>query len=189
MLWTVVVPVKPPAAGKSRLRATAALAQAIALDTVQAAAEAGSVGEVVVVTADRGFSVAAGRIPGVRVVLEARPAGIAAAIAAGLAGVAGPRAALLGDLPALRPVDLDAALALAAAHERAFVPDAEGDGTTLVTALGELVSAFGPGSAAAHERLGLHRLELDSTVRRDVDSPEQLAAARALGLGPRSREL
>ncbi|HWR85387.1 MAG TPA: 2-phospho-L-lactate guanylyltransferase, partial [Rhodoglobus sp.] len=96
----------------------------------------------------------------------------------------------LGDLPALRPRDLDAALEAAAGHPRAFVPDAEGDGTTLVTAVdGKLVTAFGPGSAAAHERLGLVRLDLDSTVRRDVDDPGQLAAARALGLGPRTREL
>ncbi len=52
-----------------------------------------------------------------------------------------PRAALLGDLPALRPEDLAAALGPRRPVERAVVADAEGTGSTLVTA--------GPGVAAA----------------------------------------
>src|SRR5436305_745035 len=45
-------------------------------------------------------------------------------------------AALSSDLPALRPQELAAALAAAAAADRCFVADAAGTGTTLLTAVG-----------------------------------------------------
>ncbi len=55
----------------------------------------------------------------------------------------------------------------------------------------ELVAEFGTDSAARHRELGLVELPIasGSTLRRDVDTPEQLAAAAALGLGPRTRGL
>ena len=198
--WVVVVPVRP--AGKSRLAASPEFARAIALDTIEAALAARSVAEVVVPTADavlaselHGFAprAAGSRGAALRVVVEADAAGISAAIARALegVGVGAARAVLLGDVPALRPDDLDAALALAASHDRAFVRDVEGDGTTLVTASGgcDLRSAFGVDSAAHHAALGLADLAVPaaSTLRRDVDTPAQLAAAAELGLGPRTR--
>lgn len=188
MQWTVVIPVKAPSTAKSRLGAGPEVAAAIALDTVEAASRAASVGEVVVVTTDASFP----GLPGVRLVLEPEARGIAAAIAAGLTGIDGARAVLLGDLPALRPEDLDAALALAAREHRSYVADAEGTGTTLVTATAgvELLSAFGRGSAARHAALGLSKLPVDgSTVTRDVDDLSQLRAAERLGLGPRTARL
>ncbi|MDP9026376.1 MAG: hypothetical protein M3N46_02320, partial [Actinomycetota bacterium] len=88
----------------------------------------------------------------------------------------------------LRPEDLAAALSLAAPHPRAFVADRESTGTTLVTVAAgiPLLTAFGPGSAAAHRALGLVRLELPvaSTLTADVDTIEQLEVASSLGLGP-----
>jgi 2-phospho-L-lactate guanylyltransferase len=190
--WTVIVPVKPAARAKTRLGFGPELARAIALDTVAAVVACSAVSRVIVVTSDPVF-----RPPGAEFALEASPAGIDSAIrsAAALAG-AGPRAALLGDLPSLRPGDLaaaldvahSAALSVAAPHPRAFVADRESTGTTLVTASAgtSLVTAFGPGSAAAHRALGLVQLELSSasTVTADVDTVEQLERARALGLGP-----
>jgi 2-phospho-L-lactate guanylyltransferase len=192
--WTVIVPVKPPLVGKSRLGRHAGFATAVALDTIEAAVTATRVGVVVVVTADAGFARAAAAIPGVRTVIEDAPRGIAAAIEAGVAGRSDTNlAVLLGDLPALRPAELDAALDLAAGHDRAFVPDAEGTGTTLVTARAGvgILCAFGAGSAARHVELGLEALPVAaaSGLRRDVDDPGQLAAAMALGLGSRSRAL
>jgi len=182
--WTVIIPVKPAAIGKSRLGLGSALARAIALDTVAAAVACEAVGRVIVVTADAAF-----RPPGAEVLPEPAPSGIDAAVAAGaaLAGIDAPRAALLGDLPALIPEELAAALAAAsnagAQHPRAFVPDHESTGTTLVTALAgvELLTAFGPASAAKHRALGLFELPLpaESSVRFDVDTPEQLDAALA----------
>jgi 2-phospho-L-lactate guanylyltransferase len=129
------------------------------------------------------------------VAAETAPAGLNAAIRTGLeaAGAARPRAVLLGDLPALRPADLDAALALARGTDRGFVPDAEGAGTTLLTARADipLSPAFGRDSAARHRAAGHADLVVaeTSTLRRDVDTAAQLHAALALGLGPRTSAL
>lgn len=99
----------------------------------------------------------------------------------------GPVAVLLGDLPALRPDDLDEALAAASAFPRAVVVDAEGTGTTLLTAsAGVLLDpAFGAGSAAEHLRRGHVALDVpgQSGLRQDVDRLGDLAAVAALGTG------
>jgi 2-phospho-L-lactate guanylyltransferase len=187
MRWTVIIPVKPAAIGKSRLGLGPELARAIALDTVAAVVACDAVDRVIVVTADAGF-----RPSAAEVLREPAPAGIDAAVRAGatLAGLGTARAALLGDLPSLIPAELAAALALAAHHPRAFVPDHEGTGTTLVTAAAgvELVTAFGAGSAGKHRALGLIGLDIpaDSSARFDVDTVVQLDAARAL-VGPSTR--
>lgn len=93
-------------------------------------------------------------------------------------------AALVGDLPALRGADLDAALRAAALHERAFVRDAAGTGTTMLTALPgvALRPAFGVDSAARH---GAGAIELTAAagLRCDVDTAADLEAALALGVG------
>jgi 2-phospho-L-lactate/phosphoenolpyruvate guanylyltransferase len=193
--WSIVIPVKPTAHGKSRLRDIdvdrTTLARAIALDTIEAAANASRVEAVIVVTDDSELAHAAAGLPHVTVVGEGPEKGLNAAIATGAEAAGdGPRAALLGDVPALNPVDLDAALAGAEDLERGLVADAEGTGTTLVTARSGAVwlSAFGDDSAARHRLLGCVDIDVpaESTLRRDVDTVEQLAAARALGVGPRT---
>jgi 2-phospho-L-lactate guanylyltransferase len=92
-------------------------------------------------------------------------------------------------LPALRSRTLELALDAALAHERAFVPDADGTGTTLVTARAGsgFVHRFGPGSARAHRSSRLVELQLPvtSTLRRDVDLEEHLQQL-AGRLGPRT---
>lgn len=197
--WSVVVPVKPAEQGKSRLDVPGvdriALARAIALDTIAAAAACALVARVVVVTDDGGLVIQAGDVPGLRFVSEGDAVGLDAAIAAGaeVAGDRMPRAALLGDLPALRPGDLAAALREAASLDRAVVADAEGTGSTLVTARAGVpwASSFGDGSFARHVALGCVPLATTdaSPLRRDVDTAEQLAAAAELGLGPRTAAL
>jgi 2-phospho-L-lactate guanylyltransferase len=94
-------------------------------------------------------------------------------------------AALVGDLPALRPDELTAALAAAADHPRAFVPDAAGTGTTLLTAAPgvDLHPEFGADSAARHGRTALP-LDAGPGLRQDVDTAADLHAAAAVGLGP-----
>ncbi len=197
--WVVVVPVKPAADGKTRLAgalsdaARARLARAMALDTVLAAQAAAGVDRVVVVTADDELR----ELLRASVDLVADPGGgLNAAVGAGIAHarIAFPDtgvAVLLGDLPALRPDDLADALDRATVHDRALVPDADGSGTTVLTALpGVAVDPrFGVGSAAAHEGSGHVRLAVPatSTVRRDVDVPEDLAAVEGLGVGPATR--
>lgn len=194
--WTIVVPVKPAALGKTRLVAVTAdreaLARAIALDTIAAVAATARVARVLVVTDDVEVRTQVAQWPAVDVVSEGDTRGLDAAIALGTAtaGTGVPRGALLGDLPALRPADLNSALELAASVERGLVPDAEGTGSTLITARAGAVwvSAFGTDSAARHRLLGCTDLAVErfSTLRRDVDTAAQLADAVALGVGPRT---
>src|SRR5690606_12347802 len=135
------------------------------LDTIEAAAR---VARVVVVTADPLIG-----LPGVEVVVEPAPRGIAAAVADGLAVAPGERrAVLLGDVPGLLSDDLAQALDLARDTRLGAVPDEEGHGTTLVTARdGDLPAAFGPDSWRLHREAGFAELPVpaDSTLRRDVD--------------------
>lgn len=196
--WVVVVPVKSSARGKSRLEVPGVdrgdLARAIALDTLAAATACEAVLQVVVVTDDPALAREAAMIPALRFVPEGESRGLDAAVAAGVAAVDPqgrmPRAALLGDLPSLRPEDLAAALRAAASVDRAVVADAEGTGSTLVTAGPgvEWASSFGEGSFARHVASGCTALEIPdaSTLRRDVDTAAQLETAVSLGVGPRT---
>lgn len=200
--WRVVLPVKGGAAAKSRLAGDPAarrlLAEAIALDCLAAVLACPGVDDVVVVTGDPRTAAAATGV-GARVVAESVPgAGLDAAVQDGLAVLPdAPVAVLLADVPALRPADLSAALGgaaglLAAGAPSVVVPDAEGTGTVLLAAPGPrgLRTAFGPGSAAAHEALGAVRFEPDlPRLRRDVDTPAALEEAVALGVGPRTARL
>lgn len=93
--------------------------------------------------------------------------------------------ALQADLPALRPSELTAAV-VSAAGRRAFCPDRQGSGTTLLlsAAGGELHPRFGPGSGRAH--LQTDALVLNGpwpSLTCDVDSHGDLVAAAELGLG------
>jgi len=201
--WAVIIPVKPAAIGKSRLDVTGVdrvtLARAIALDTIAAAAACAAVAQVYVVTDDGALVALAFDIPGLRFVPEddgsGRPRGIDTAVAVGaeVAGERMPRAALLGDLPALRASDLEVALTAAGIVDCGVVADAEGTGTTLVTAGSGIPwrSSFGADSFARHVALGCSPLAIPdaSSLRRDVDTATQLDAAAGLGLGPRTSAL
>lgn len=199
--WTVVLPVKRLGAAKSRLRGALPgvpheeLALALAADTVRAALVCPAVAEVLVVTADREVAAAAGAA-GARVTPDPA-AGLNAAFRHG-AAVAGPHApvaALTADLPALRPAELAAALRAVPTDPtgvRGFVADAPASGTVLLAAPAgvPLDPRFGPGSAAAHADSGAYPLRGDwPTLRRDVDTAADLAAAARLGPGPRTAAL
>ncbi|GAA2244490.1 2-phospho-L-lactate guanylyltransferase [Herbiconiux moechotypicola] len=195
--WTVVVPVKGTADGKSRLDLhvppdrRSRLADAFALDTVAAVLATPTVERVVVVTETAAPVAEALATLGADLVGDPG-AGLNAAIRAGLSSAsasvpaAGGLAVLLGDLPSLLPADLALALDLAAAHPLAVVADAEGTGTTLLAARGAVpVPRFGAGSAARHVEGGHVPLELPAgtTLRRDVDTAADLAQALAAGVG------
>lgn len=193
--WTVVLPLKGGTTAKSRLGGSPALASALALDTLEAVLPARTVGRVVVVTAHEATAADAAAL-GADVVRERVPgAGLLAAVRDGLAAVEEDArvAVLLGDLPALRATDLAAGLAACAEAllraASAVVPDADGDGSVLLAGRrpGDLDPAFGPDSAAEHVRRGAVRLDLDlPRLRRDVDTADDLDAAAALGVGPRT---
>ena len=194
--WTVVLPVKNADRAKSRLAglpaAGPALARAIALDTIEAVTACAAVARVVVVTDDDGL---AASVPsGVVIVQDHEGGGPNAAILAAMASIPAsvPRAALLADLAALRATDLESVLEAAAQVERGVVPDAESDGSTMVTARAGVpwASAFGGSSLERHVALGCTVLDVPSgsSLRRDVDTPAHLEAAVELGLGPRTAE-
>ncbi|KQX04990.1 MULTISPECIES: 2-phospho-L-lactate guanylyltransferase [unclassified Leifsonia] len=194
--WSLVVPVKGTIDAKSRLgdelpaAERSSLALAFAYDTVAAALAAERVERVYVVTdAEVDWP------SSVTVVPEGGRRGLNAAIELGIdAAGGGPEpetagiAVLLGDLPALRSDDLDAALTSAEGVDRGFVPDAEGTGTTLLTARAGLAlePRFGEASAVAHAGLGHARLEAAPSLRRDVDVPAALDEAVRLGVGGRT---
>lgn len=196
--WAVVIPVKPAAAGKSRLRLPLAhrqeIIRAIALDTIEAAAACAGVRRVVVVTADEPLTAAVTASRGVDVVRDSA-GGLREAIGLGLAatGTGSPRAVLLGDLPALKPQELAAALAQAARHDLAFVPDADGTGTVLATALADMPfrPLFGADSAAAHREAGFEEVAVPVAwgLRRDLDTTAHLPALRRAGLGRHTARL
>jgi 2-phospho-L-lactate guanylyltransferase len=178
------------AGAKTRLGPTGTRAEhdelvlALLGDTLEAAA---AVADLWVVTDDPRAAAVAVEL-GARVVGGA-PAGLNPALAHGAAATGARHvAALHSDLPALRPSELAEALDRAVAVARAFVADAEGTGTTLLTTTtGALAPAFGPGSAAAHAASGA--VALDGAwpgLRRDVDTPAHLTRARDLGVGPRT---
>ncbi|WP_326596352.1 2-phospho-L-lactate guanylyltransferase [Streptomyces sp. NBC_01803] len=198
--WSLIVPLKPLPLAKSRLAPVAgdtlrpSLALAFAEDTVAAALACAAVRDVAVVTDDP----LAGRrlaLLGARIVPDTPGRGLNAALSYGADAVraAAPGAAvaaLNADLPALRPAELARVLAAAAACSRSFLADAAGIGTTLLTAAAgtALAPAFGGPSRERHLASGAVELAptgVDS-VRRDVDTGEDLWAALALGVGPRT---
>ncbi|GAB3984448.1 2-phospho-L-lactate guanylyltransferase [Actinoallomurus acanthiterrae] len=199
LAWTLVVPVKPLARAKSRLSGPAGphrerLALAIATDTVSAALRCPRVRGVVVVTDDPVAAPALAAL-GAHVVPDEPDAGLNPALVHGverarLLAPDGGVGAMSADLPALRPAELDRVLEAAEEAPNAFLPDLAGAGTTLYTARPGMMfaPAFGTDSRARHRELGARELLLDdvASVRQDVDTIDDLRAALALGVGPRT---
>ncbi|WP_267244635.1 2-phospho-L-lactate guanylyltransferase [Streptomyces sp. PR69] len=200
--WSLIVPLKPLALAKSRLSGAAdellrpRLALAFALDTVAAALASPAVADVAVVTDDPAAAAGLAAL-GARIVPDSPGAGLNAALVHGARAVrslrpGAPLAALNADLPALRPGELARVLAHASVFPRAFLTDAAGIGTTLLAAAPgkELRPAFGGPSRRRHLASGAVEIVLDGvdSVRQDVDTEADLAAAFALGVGPRTAE-
>ena len=183
----MLIPAKALPEAKSRLLPASVddgahrrLVRAIRADTLAAARAAGGVARVIVVTDRPGEPGAfVQSAPGLNPALRE-----AAAHASGTWPADGV-VALVGDLPALRPDELAAALAAAAGQPRSYVPDAPGTGTTLLAARPgiTLEPAFGAGSAARH-RVVAAGLDAGPGLRHDVDTAADLIAAAELGLGP-----
>lgn len=195
----LIVPMKPPRLGKSRLRGAVedalhpALVLALASDTIAAAAQVAR--RVLVVAADPGAVAPLAEL-GAEIVGEDGAGDLNSALRRGAALLRADDpdsalGALQADLPALRPEDLAAAFA-EAADRRVFVADWEGTGTTLLLSApgAGLLPRFGPGSARAHIETGAVPLGLAAPrLRRDVDTAADLAHAETLGLGKRTGAL
>jgi 2-phospho-L-lactate/phosphoenolpyruvate guanylyltransferase len=197
-------------AGERRLE----LALALASDTVSAVVACPEVARVIVVTSDPVAGPRLSSL-GALIIPEARPGArgrdsresarpspdgsqhkLNAALRRG-ATVAARRwpgtglAALTADLPALRPAELAEALRAASdVAGPAFVPDAAGVGTTMyaVASAGQFRPMYGGASRARHAAGGATELVLGGIagLRQDVDTPDDLRAAVALGVGPRT---
>ncbi|GAA3536226.1 2-phospho-L-lactate guanylyltransferase [Nocardioides daeguensis] len=195
--FAVLLPVKSPGNGKSRLSTLrdaerARLAAAFATDVVDACLRTDGLAGVLVVSDDAGFAATLG----------ARGAATCADPGGGLNAALRHAAAYLhrlrpdlrpvalcADLPSLVAGDLAAALGDAASGAGpCFVRDADGTGTTLYSATYDRFDPhFGAGSAAAHAGSGARALAGDlPTLRRDVDDVDSLADAIALGVGESS---
>ncbi|HEX8008641.1 MAG TPA: 2-phospho-L-lactate guanylyltransferase [Trebonia sp.] len=200
--WTVVMPVKVLAHAKSRLAVLAGprrpdLALAFASDTATAVLACPEVARAVVVTSDRAAARQLTAL-GAVVVPDEPEDGLNAALSHGAAVAfrrwpGGGVAALAADLPALRPLELSRALRAAAGFPSSFVPDAAGIGTTMYATVPGTVfrPMFGGASRARHASTGATELTVDDIpgLRRDVDTPDDLRAAIALGAGFRTTAL
>ena len=197
MSWTAIMPIKPWDGAKSRLHddagARRALARAFAQDALDAVLGCSVVGRVVVVTTGDEVSEHARTVGAFALPESADPGAdpLGAAVRDGTAWSHErhpdePVAVIPADLPSLTSDALAALLVAATAHPLAFVPDANGDGTTILTSLRPelLESGYGPGSADRHRSYGAVELQAPAALRRDVDEFHELIEARAIGLGP-----
>lgn len=208
--WTVVIPVKAPADGKTRLApaldddARMQLARAFALDTIAAVQAATSVERVIVVGDDSSLAdraeflaepggVERGLLPAIRHGITFARGASRDATSSRLNQRGRAVAVLLGDLPGLRSEELDAALEAAARHPLAFVRDADGTGTTLATAAPgvHFEPQFGSDSAARHAAAGFVELAASAWpgLIRDVDTVDGLTAVLHHGVGDHTAEV
>lgn len=194
----LIVAVKRLAAAKTRLAPVFSaqtrenVVLAMLVDTLVAAAGVGSVGRITVITPDDAAAAAARQL-GAEVLFDPTPQGHpdplnnAITEAEQVVAQSVPNIVVLqGDLPALQTQELAEAIAAARHHERSFVADRLGTGTAALCAFGAALDPrFGPDSCARHRRSGA--IELTGAwpgLRCDIDTPDDLAVARRLGIGP-----
>lgn len=193
----VIIAVKRLAAAKTRLTPAFSggsreqVVLAMLIDTITAARAAGAVASITVVTPDETASAAA-RDLGANVLFdatastEADPLNTAVRFAwANVAEQTTNTLVLQGDLPALQTSELNEAVAQARSHRRSFVADRHGSGTAALFAFGAALDPLlGHDSARRHRDSGA--VELTGAwpgLRCDIDTVEDLEAARLLGIG------
>lgn len=195
--WTVLIPFKGSALGKSRLASTALsdaqrrqLATAFLLDVIDVALHTPEVARVIVTSPDTHTQQLLGKLPCDVLTEPPHTSGLNAGVLWALSEIGAPHlacAVLTSDLPFLHEHELSQVLNLASGSERSMVTDREGTGTTLLLAnrTPEFEPAFGLNSRAAHERLGFSLLNVPSSsgIRHDVDTSEQLNHAGGLIAG------
>lgn len=197
--YGIIVPVKPPSVAKSRLLGMGdamrrELVVAFAVDTVNAAMASPLVDAVLAVTDDHEFARELSGL-GAHVIPDGTADDLNASLSEAAAEVhrrwPGLRiGALCADLPALRTDELTRALGEVPTDRAMFVADTEGVGTTFLVApvLELFLPHFGPESRREHLDTGAAELDLADvhTLRRDVDTPADLAEAIGLGVGTRT---
>lgn len=194
----VIIAVKRLSEAKTRLSelfdagARERVVLAMLIDTIAAARAVDGVDSITVVTPDPTAAAAAGALGAAAVddptpVEHPDPLNNAIRIAGSHLGSVDV-AVLQGDLPSLRSAEFAAALAAARAHPRSFVADRSGTGTCALFAFAvPLNPLFGADSARRHRDDGAVELVGDwPGLRCDIDTPDDLAVARRLGVGART---
>lgn len=193
----LVIAVKRLTAAKTRLAPEFSavtreqIVLAMLVDTIDAASGVTELHSVIVVTPDKTAAAAAQRL-GAVVLTDPTPDGhpdpLNNALLAAEAMVRRHTVdvvALQGDLPALQTRELTEAISAARDRPRSFVADRHGTGTSALFSFGVgLDPQFGPDSAERHRRSGA--VELTGAwpgLRCDIDTPDDLMAARVLGIG------
>jgi 2-phospho-L-lactate guanylyltransferase len=198
----VIIAVKRLSEAKSRLSelfdaaGRERVVLAMLVDTITAAHAVDGVTSITVVTPDP-TAAAAARALGALTVDDPTPAQhtdpLNNAIRVADSHLRSPDVAVLqGDLPSLQSTEFAAALAAARAHPRSFVADHSGTGTCALFAFAvPLNPLFGADSARRHRDDGAVELTGDwPGLRCDIDTPDDLAVARRLGVGAHTdREL
>lgn len=200
---TVVVPVKPWGLAKSRLRVAPAvrerLARGFALDVLEVLVNTPGVDHLVVVTTQIEMRSLAQR-HGAMVLSDPSTMstdGLNGAVLRARNWLiarrpSSPVVVVPSDLPSLTVPVLSSALELLSEHERAFIPDAAGIGTTLLSAAAadDLRPSYGRHSARRHTLDGSRPVpEVDVRLRQDVDTMHDLARAALLGLVSHTSEV
>ena len=164
---------------------------AMLLDTIAAARAVAEIASITIVTPDH-TAAAAARALGAAVLIDPTPPdhpdplnNAVLAASESLSPITTNIVVLQGDLPALKSAELSEALTAARHNVRSFVADRQGTGTAALFALGVAPAPhFGADSAARHRDSGA--VELVGAwpgLRCDIDTPEDLAEARLLGVG------
>ena len=194
----LIIAVKRLDAAKTRLASAftpgtrVGVVLAMLIDTIGAASAVPAVRQITVVTPDNAAAAAVRRL-GAHVFTDPTPSDhpdplnnalsvTEAAIRAETPNIV----VLQGDLPALKSSELAEAIASARSNARSFVSDRHGTGTSALFAFGvPLDPRFGADSARRHADSGA--VELTAAwpgMRCDIDTPDDLATALILGVGP-----
>lgn len=185
MNWTAIVPIKRGANRKSRLAENLTvderqrLSDHLAARVLDRLARSPSIGQVIVLSEAAHDDPVFGWHPDKGGGLNAELADVRRAIAAE------PMLVVHGDLPLIESDDIEALIAAAAEDKVAIAPDRHGEGTNALAlaSAAPFGFAFGEGSCVRHQAAAgamavlVHRPGL----AHDIDTPDDLAAARAAG--------
>lgn len=193
----LIIAVKRLAVAKTRLAPAfpagtrESVVLAMMVDTIAQASAVGQLRCITVITADDAAATAAAEL-GADVLTDRTPAGhpdplnhairtAERVVTDSIRNVV----ALQGDLPALQTQELAEAITAARSYRRSFVTDRHGTGTVALFAFDTALNPqFGPDSAAQHRHSGAVALTgAWPGLRCDIDTPDDLAIARRLGIG------
>ena len=190
--WHAIVPAKRLKDAKSRLGRDD-LTIPFLTDVLSALRTSSRVHDVTVITADDSYGQIAKQL-GCQIILEESNAGLLPAINQGVSAHRNrgedTLLVVLGDLPCLTSGQVDLFIDQGSQYDCAFLPDAEGTGSTMWMAQSPTQNPqFGARSRAAHRESGAVEISHPELrgARRDVDTQVNLWDAIRIGVGPATR--